>query len=146
MADDVIKIDINTKPIEEALAKLTRPSAPLMGEIAGILVESADQAFEDEKDPTTGQPWVPLSEAYAELKTAKGYSDKILQRDGHLAMIQSDSSETEAVAGSSLIYAATQFLGDPRRNIPARNALGIDSIAEEEILDAIHAHLSKAFE
>lgn len=32
------------------------------------------------------------------------------------------------------------------RAIPQRRFLGIDSIAEEEILDAVHAHLSKAFE
>ncbi|TWS21691.1 hypothetical protein FK268_23190, partial [Tsukamurella sputi] len=96
MANDVIKIDINTKSIEEALSKLTSPSAPLMAKIAGILVESADQAFEDEKDPVTGLPWVPLSEAYAQWKSEHGYSNKILQKDGHLAMIQSDSSESEA--------------------------------------------------
>ncbi|UNM95675.1 phage virion morphogenesis protein [Ignatzschineria rhizosphaerae] len=146
MADDVIKIDINTKPIEEALAKLTRPSAPLMEEIAGILVESADQAFEDEKDPVTGQPWVPLSEVYAAMKAAKGYSDKILQRGGLLALIQSDSNETEAIAGSPEAYAAAHNLGYEEGGIPQRRFLGIDKIAEEEILDAINAHLSKAFE
>lgn len=146
MPDDVIKININTKPIEEALAKLTKPSASLMEEIAGILVESADQAFEDERDPVTGLPWQPLSEAYAAKKAAEGYSSKILEKHGLLNKIQSESSETEAIAGSGMVYAAAHNLGYEEGGIPARRFLGIDEIAEEEILDVIKAHYKTAFE
>lgn len=146
MANDVIKISVNTDAINEALAKLGGNTAPLMAEIAQVLVSSADQAFEDERDPVTGLPWIPLSEAYAEMKAAKGYSDKILQRNGHLAMIQSDSSDKEAMAGSPMVYAAAHNLGYEEGGIPQRRFLGIDDIAEEEILDAINRHYQSAFE
>lgn len=142
----MFKITVNTKEMDEAFKKLTGDTTGLMSDIAGILVSSADQAFIDEKDPVTGEAWQPLSEAYAAKKKAEGYSDKILEKDGYLNKIQSDSNATEALAGSNLVYAAAQNLGYEERNLPARRFLGIDDIAEEDILDAIHKHYQSALE
>lgn len=142
----MFKIKVNTKEINEALKKLTGDTAPLMASIAQVLVSSADQAFEDEQDPVTGLPWQPLSEAYAAKKAAEGYSSKILEKHGLLNKIQSESSEKEAIAGSNMVYAAAHNLGYEEGGIPARRFLGIDEIAEEEILDVIKAHYKTAFE
>jgi len=142
----MFKIRVNTKAIDEALQNLTGDTAPLMAEIAQVLVASADQAFEDERDPITGLPWQPLSEAYAAKKAAEGYSSKILEKHGLLNKIQSESSEKEAVAGSNMVYAAAHNLGYEEGGIPQRRFLGIDEIAEDEILDAINRHYQTAFE
>lgn len=142
----MFKIRVNTKEIDEALKKLNGDTAPLMASVAQVLVSSADQAFEDERDPVTGLPWQPLSEAYAAKKAAEGYSSKILEKHGLLNKIQSESSETEAIAGSNMVYAAAHNLGYEEGGIPARRFLGIDEIAEEEILDVIKAHYQTAFE
>lgn len=142
----MFKIRVNTKAIDEALQNLTGDTAPLMAEIAQVLVASADQAFEDERDLITGLPWQPLSEAYAAKKAAEGYSSKILEKHGLLNKIQSESSEKEAVAGSNMVYAAAHNLWYEEGGIPARRFLGIDEIAEDEILDAINRHYQTAFE
>ncbi|PWD89590.1 phage virion morphogenesis protein [Ignatzschineria cameli] len=142
----MFKIRVNTKEIDEALKKLNGDTAPLMASVAQVLVSSADQAFEDERDPVTGLPWQPLSEAYAAKKAAEGYSSKILEKHGLLNKIQSESSEKEAIAGSNMVYAAAHNLGYEEGGIPARRFLGIDEIAEEEILDVIKAHYQTAFE
>ena len=142
----MIKISVNTEAINEALSKITGDTAPLMASIAEVLVSSADQSFEDERDPVTGLPWVPLSEAYAAKKSEQGYSNKILEKSGTLKLIQSNSSATEAEAGSPMIYSAVHNLGYEKGGIPQRRFLGIDDIAEEEILDAINQHYQSAFE
>lgn len=141
------KIKVNTDSINDAMSKLSGDTASLMASIAQVLVSSAEQSFEDERDPNTGQPWQSLSEAYAKKKAEGKYSLKLLQREGLLVTsIDSDSSEKEAIAGSNLVYAGTHQFGNENLNIPARPYLGIDDIAEEEILDAINEHYLKAFQ
>jgi len=46
---------------------------PLMKEIAGLLADTTEDAFADERTPA-GEPWAPLSKRYAARKQAAGYA------------------------------------------------------------------------
>ena len=62
----------------------------------------------------------------------------MLQLSGDLAgkiITQYDGKSAEI--GSNLVYAPVQNFGSDGKNIPAREFLGIDSIAEKSILRAI---------
>lgn len=130
--------------------------SPAMRDIAGILRDASEQAFEDEADPATGDPWAPLSPITVARRG--GEANPILQVSGDLARIQTDYGPDFAAAGSPEIYAAVQQLGAsqgafgktkrggpiPWGDIPARPFLGISEDDEEEILDAIKKHLERA--
>lgn len=60
----MIEITIDDREVRAALNGLACASsdpAPAMCRIAGVLAAAPERAFRDERDPTTGEPWAPLS-------------------------------------------------------------------------------------
>ena len=67
---------------------------------------------------------------------------RILQRSGALVRsILADWSDTEAVAGTNLVHAATHQFGDPERNILARPFLGASDEDNRFIVDTLIRHI-----
>lgn len=79
------------------------------------------------------------------LKTDKEIKVIELNGSGGQSLMDSEQQIKEE-AGSNLVYAAAYNLGYEEGSIPQRRYLGIDDIAEDEILDVIRDHYSKAFQ
>ena len=126
--------------------------APAFKEIAGVLASEAEEAFEQEKDITTGKAWPDLAQSTKDQRAKKGkWPGKILQQSagGLAASISQDSNREFAAAGSNKLYAAIhQFGGEAGRNhavtIPARPYLGLSETGKLEIFDIISDHLEHA--
>jgi len=159
---DQIRIEIDD---EQALRALQRAAAagrdlsPLMRDIAGVIEDAIERAFQTQSDPETGEPWAPLAES---TKKQRSGSEPfaILQDSSSLVQsIRSDFDASSAEAGVAEIYGVThQFgaekgeFGDTRHgvpipwgDIPARPFLGLSDEDENEILDLVSAYLSDSF-
>ena len=125
--------------------------SPVMRQVAGVLEDSAEQSFADERSPD-GAAWADLTDYTKADREAAGYwPGQKLQRRGHLASsIVSDFDETAATVGTNVVYAAIQHFGGttspnsmiPNKEIPARPFLGISDHDEDEILDIVRDHLA----
>lgn len=144
---DPIEIKVENQEILKALKRLsekTKNLKPVMKNIAGIMMDSVEENFEQQGRPK----WPGLSLATKKQRTKKGYwPGKILQMRGELAAsITSDYGDDYAVVGTNKKYAAIhQFGGDAGRgkkvNIPARPYLTLGDDAVKEI----HYNLLKYF-
>ena len=96
---------------------------PLMARLVQQLHFVVDENFEKEGRP---RRWRPLSKRYAEQKRRQGYSGKILEKSGALRRsITERYTNTEAVVGTNLKYAAVHQFGSRKKNIPARPFLKV---------------------
>lgn len=147
-----VEFKLPHEPVVEVFQELVEAGqdmTPVMRQIAGILADASEQAFVDEADPTTGQPWPELNEAYRERRFEQGYTGPLLQVRGQLAAsIQSDYGRDYAQVGSNLIYAALQHHGG-KPDMPAgpaavkpRPYLGASPADQSEILDVLRNYLS----
>ena len=100
--------------------------------------------FDREQAPD-GTKWKPLSPARVRqrMKRHKSGSMRILQDTGELRRsVRYKSSETSAVIGSKLKYAATHQFG--RGNIPARPFLGFTREDKQHVLSMLAIYLRRA--
>ncbi|WP_421173765.1 phage virion morphogenesis protein [Aeromonas enteropelogenes] len=148
-----LDISFDTAQIQAAFARfraLGENPRPITRQIAGILADSTEQAFADEKDPQTGVPWADLTPKHKARREKKGHwPGKILQMQGALAMSMTTGyGPTSAWIGSPMVYAAIHQLGGTPdmppgpAAIPARPYMGIDDVARKEILHVIQNALS----
>lgn len=148
-----LDISFDTAHIQAAFARvqaLGLNPRPITRQIAGILADSSEQAFADEKDPESGRKWTDLSPSHKQYREKKGYwPGKILQMQGALAMSMTTGyGPTKAWIGSPMVYAAIHQLGGTSdmapgpAAIPARPYMGIDDVARKEILHVIQNALS----
>ncbi len=147
----MIDIDYKDRAVLNALQSLDRRLdnlTPAMRDIAGVLTDATERAFQDEADPATGTPWAPLTEATVGMRG--GDAHPILQRSGQLAAsVSGDWGPDQAVAGTNKVYAAMQQFGGttaatsmiPGKDIPARPFLGIGDEDKDEILDIVRSYL-----
>jgi len=133
------------RAIDSLLAASTDLS-PLMTTLAGHLAAIPERAFEQQKDPSFGEPWAALSPRYAKRKAQKyGPGKKILEATGEMmASIVPESGEdyAEVVIGSP--YAIYHQTGTSR--MPARPPLGIDEEGEEDIVQSTLDYLQAAID
>lgn len=143
-----LDISIDTANIQAAFARfraLGENPRVITRQIAGILADSSEQAFADEKDPETGRRWTDLSPSHKQYREKKGYwPGKILQMQGLLAAsLTTGYGPTSAWIGSPMVYAAIHQLGGTAgmapgpAAIPARPYMGLDGVARKEILQII---------
>ena len=140
-----IDIELDDKAVRRALRRIAGALAdpsPAMRAIATHLADRAEDAFETEASPG-GMPWPALKPATERARKRSGHVPiTILQRSGALVRsILADWSDTEAVAGTNLVYAATHQFGDPERNIPARPFLGVSEQDNRFIVDTLVRHI-----
>lgn len=157
-----VTIAYDDRDVEAALRRLVHAGqdlTPAMREIASILEEAAEEAFQSQRAPD-GTPWADLSDHTKAARRKRGkWPGQILQITGDLAgSLTSAYDATSAVAGSNLVYAPTHQFGAeegafgktpggrpiPFGDIPARPFLGISDEAKDDILDAINNHLVEA--
>ena len=142
MAAIALHTVIDTAEIDALLDRLVKAGTdltPAMRDVAGVLRDASQDAFDDEADPSTGDPWQELK---PKTVTRRGSTNPILQVSGDLARIQTDYGVDYAAAVSPEIHAATHQFGDDERGIPARPYLGIDKEDEQDILDILRRHLT----
>ena len=154
----MIDIRYDDREVRRGLNRLLRAAedlSPAMREIAAHLVDSSEQALEDQADPAEGVHWAPLAEGTVAERRRQGYGGDrpVLERSGDLfRSIVGEHDETSAVAGTNLAYAALhQFGGKPGMPpgpaaVPARPFLGVGDDHREMILETIREHLRRAVE
>lgn len=145
-SDDAIQASI------QRLQELGTDMAPITRGIAAVLASEADDAFQKEAAPTTGEKWQQLTPNYAAQLAARGLTGKMLNRSmGGLAMsLTTDFDAVSAAIGSNKVYAAIhQFGGTPDMPnapaaIPARPYMGLSQNGISDIIDIINITLSNA--
>lgn len=131
--------------------------APAMVDISALLVSEAEDAFQQERNPSTGEPWPELSETTIKRRQKKGYwPGKKLQQTGRLAAsITPAHGRDFAEAGTNVEYAATMFFGAkkgefgatskgtpiPWGDIPGREFLGLSARGLDDSIDILGRHL-----
>lgn len=102
--------------LERAIS-VVRDASPIMREVAGVLADESEEAFQRQADPSTGVPWERLKDSTIEGREARGHwPGKILQVTGGLAQsITTDYGANFAAIGSNKEYAAIQQLGGQTR-------------------------------
>ena len=122
-----IEVNLDTSEVKAALDRLNHAmgdTTPLMMELAQIMSESTDRAFENETDPVTGAKWPKLNPDYKARLAEDGYTGSMLQRDGTLKTnIHQEYGHGYARVGTNVTYAAIhQFGGITRAHwIPPKN-------------------------
>ncbi|MBF0273468.1 MAG: phage virion morphogenesis protein [Magnetococcales bacterium] len=111
-----IEIKIDDRLVMEALNRLAGAAtrtAPAMREVAGVLLDGVEEAFEREADPVSGVPWPSLRPSTIQSRQRQGqWPGKILQVTGLLAAsVASDFGPDFARVGSNRRYAAIQQFG-----------------------------------
>lgn len=167
MAGSFIEITANTPEISAKLRELQgaiQNLTPAFRDIGEALLNSTRKRFEDSVAPD-GTKWQALSEATligrarrasgGRLKNKDGrYSKKaalgyafakpLIDRGNLFGLLTVKASKQEVRIGTPLIYGATHQFGNPRLNIPARPFLGLSQSDEQELLDILNDHLSRA--
>lgn len=156
------EVQIDDREVRAALKRAlvsTGDLTPVMKAIGERLLRSTEERFDTETAPD-GTPWKPLkaSSLGAGYKKAKrtpvkgqltaAYKRyladrKILTRSGQLrSTIFSRPASDHVAIGTGKIYGATHQFG--RGEIPARPFLGVTTADQQEILDLLSEHVSRA--
>jgi phage virion morphogenesis protein len=120
-----ISLIINDKELQFQFKKLIdrgTNTRPLMQRLVQQLHHDVDENFEKEGRPK----WRPLQPATLKERARKGYTGKILERTGQLKRSFTEKyTDTEAIVGTNLKYAAVHQFGSTKKNIPARPFLKV---------------------
>jgi len=162
MAKSEFRIEFDAEKVLATLADLQERAedlTPLMSELAGILEDASERAFQNEQDPETGAAWARLS-ATTKAKRSDPLAS-ILQDSGSLVgSLTTDHDARSATVGFAEKYASTHHHGAakgefgetsrgapiPWGEIPARPIVGIGESDRSEIRDAVSHYISSAFE
>ena len=113
---------------------------PVFRDIGESMLNVTRERFNTQTAPD-GTPWKPLSPAYALVK--KQNVAQILTLYGRLrGTLTYQAGPKEVRIGTPLVYGATHQFG--RGAIPARPFLGLSQSDEQELLDILNDHLSRA--
>jgi phage gpG-like protein len=150
--------------LQAKLAYLT----PVFQDIGEAMLNSTRKRFEDSVAPD-GTKWQALSEAtlIGRARRASGghltdrrfnqqrlwtkkaamayaYAKPLIDVGRLMGTLNYQAKPHEVRIGTPLIYGATHQFGDPQRHIPARPFLGLSTSDEQELLDILNDHLSRA--
>lgn len=151
------RITVNTHELEQYLNQLVQKGKnldPVMAEIANLLQNTVEEAFEQKADPVQGTPWQTLSPITIAAKAKRGYSvpSRPLYGDGTMQRsVNHRSSATQAIVGVNAMqrgypYPAVHQFGTKDGKIPARRFLPVDDNGnlarhvEEEVLAIFADH------
>ena len=146
-----ITIEHNSQPVLDVLQQLMERLGDLtepMQEAAAALLDSTHQAFEDEADPITGDPWEPLSDLYLKNNPKRAGGKKLRDTNILYTTIVSDYGTDWAEVGTNLQdYAAIHHFGGTAdmpagpKGIPARPYLGLSPQHEQDLLEFLSDYL-----
>jgi phage virion morphogenesis protein len=150
--------------LQARLADLT----PVFHDIGDLMLNRTRKRFEDSVAPD-GTPWKKLSEAtlIGRAKRVSGghltdrrfnqerrwtkkaamayaFAKPLIDRGALMGTLNYQAGKTQVRIGTPLIYGATHQFGNPQKNIPARPFLGLSPSDEQELLDILNDHLSRA--
>ena len=133
----------NADEVKAAFLKLQgtlHDLTPVFQDIGEAMLNVTRERFNTQTAPD-GTPWKPLSPAYALVK--KQNVAQILTLYGRLrGTLTYQAGPKEVRIGTPLVYGATHQFG--RGAIPARPFLGLSQSDEQELLDILNDHLSRA--
>lgn len=128
------------KAVFEALQTRLADLTPVFQDIGEAMLNVTRERFNSQTAPD-GSTWQALSPGYAKRKPRN--KDKVLTLYGHLrGTLNYQAGPSEVRIGTPLIYGATHQFG--RGAIPARPFLGLSQSDEQELLDILNDHLSRA--
>lgn len=114
-------------------------TAPLLESIGMEVETQTRRRIQDEKAAPEGGSWPGWSERYARTRHS-GHS--LLQGEGHLQdSITYEVRGDSVLVGSPLVYAATHQFGDPARNIPQREFLGLAGEDYDDVVGMVEDYL-----
>ncbi|CAA0097613.1 Uncharacterised protein [BD1-7 clade bacterium] len=91
--------------------------------------------IETEKTAPDGSPWLAWSEGYTKTRHS---NHSLLENEGNLLdSITADHNADTAIWGSNLPYAAAQQFGYKKRNLPAREYLGLSQANRADMIAII---------
>ncbi len=125
------------------IGRLANPDFTELMESIGAMVETqTDVRLKSTKTAPDGTAWPALNPAYKKRKKTDG---GILQLEGDLrkSIVSLVTGGLSVEIGTNLVYAATHQFGDPRRNIPQREFLGLSPENEEAISGLIEAWIEQ---
>ncbi|WP_041977552.1 phage virion morphogenesis protein [Xenorhabdus nematophila] len=134
--------------------QLGTDTTPITRAVAAVLASESEDAFANQADPTTGQPWSPLTPRYQAKLAARGYNGPLLQRtQGGLALSLSTTYDAASAAiGSNKIYAPIhQWGGLPTMPpgpaaVPARPYMGLSAQGIADIVEIINQKHAEALQ
>ena len=110
-----IEVNLDSSDVDAALTRLIRAmddTTPLMMELAQVMAEESDRAFEGETDPITGAKWPRLNADYKRQRAEAGHTGPMLQRNGTLrTSMHQEYGHLYARYGTNLTYAAIHCFG-----------------------------------
>ena len=118
---------------------------PLLDAIGALVVSQTETRIVSSKSSPNEVPWPALSPAYAKRKKSGG---GILELTGDLrdSLVHLVTGKTSVDVGTNLIYARTHQLGDPSRNIPQREFLGLSAMNEMKINELVEEWIDQQTE
>ena len=142
--DDADVLSMLTK-LHERMGDL----GPVMQEIAGYMHDSSEQAFANQRDPVTGDPWPELSDTTLQLRPDRAGGQLLRDSAQLVGSLMQESDGLSAYYATDKPYAAMHQFGGttsprsmiPNVEIPARPFLGLDDVAKEDILDMLAGYL-----
>lgn len=142
----MIKVKLNNKDLKLLQSKLKqlKDLREPLAEIKTALEASTKLRFNRGVDPE-GKDWKPRSKRYAERLKAQGrLTPRVLVVTGRLQRsIEYISDDKRVVIGTSVDYGAVHQEGDPARNIPQREFIGVSDLDIERIDEIIEKHIEK---
>ncbi len=142
--DDADVLSMLTK-LHERMGDL----GPVMQEIAGYMHDSSEQAFANQRDPVTGDPWPEFSDTTLQLRPDRAGGQLLRDSAQLVGSLMQESDGLSAYYATDKPYAAMHQFGGttsprsmiPNVEIPARPFLGLDDVAKEDILDMLAGYL-----
>lgn len=141
-----LEYKFDTRTIQNKFRKLSEmgKSDGITRKIANVLLEEAEQAFDDETSPA-GEKWAALNPTYKQRRHEKGYNGNILQVSGDLvASLNIDYGDSFAVIGAAESHG--QYHMTSTKHMPARPFLGLGKDGIEEIKQILNKALKSAVE
>lgn len=141
-ASNPLDIEIDDAELKAGLKKLEAKLGdlePFFKDVGEALLNSTRERFRTLTAPD-GEPWKPLSPAYAARKPR--HKAKPLTLSGVLRGTLVKRADPNSLrVGTPMIYGATHQFG--RGKIPARPFLGLSESDRADLLDALDAYLSE---
>ena len=112
----------------------------VLSNIGVLMVAQTRERLETTKKSPSGKSWKKWSDKY---KKTRKPNHSLLSNEGELTQsIAFNISGNELQVGSDLIYAGTHQYGNPDRNIPQREFLGMSKQNEVEIYTELDDYMN----